>query len=371
MAEIDPDNPYAIYALEVEACDKAVRVFGGIAMDGSSTSSVGLVGAETVAVGLTPEVMKEYKLYEGHKVYFELPRGITGSTDPEKPDDYVNASVLGFTLYISNPDKDGNRYIASDMYDVVVKIDGEAFDFLDESFPDFWARRNLAMIDHTDINKFGVKFNFEDLVGDYTFELEHGEHPSPDIENYNFLTVYASINGFVKDKDAVEGVYDRTGLSRLLASAGKTRLDLAEVYNRLYLDDDLDLDKYLNVEYDTMGASNFKELLVVLYGSYYMGTVDVESDEIKALLRKDALMSISFNVDDSDAKNTYVYEFRRLDDRRIVVSFFKEERNEKGEVVARTPAVSDLYISDLNFNKIVESVLNLLNAKEVNPDIGY
>ena len=372
IAEIDPDNPYAIYALEVESCDTAVRILGGISLDGSSQNSAGLVGSETVAVGLTPEVMKDCHLYEGHTVYFELPRGI--GQDVTDEDDYTWASELGFTLYISPAQEDGTRFVASDMYDIVVKIEASSFNYLDESFPDFWARKNLAMINHTDVSGFDVKLNFEDLVGEYSFRLEYqtiyidadtGAHYLEEADGrvrYDFLTPYVSIGGFEEGKTSLPGVYDKTGLSELLVHHGKTEFSLAELYNFLYLDEY----KKLNVGHDTMGAANFKELLKVIYSSYYMGTVDVNSDEIKALLAGEALMTFAFDVQGSSAINKYVYEFRRLDDRRIVVSFFLED-----ETGARTAAVSDLYISDLNFNKFVRSVLNLLNGEDVLPDMGY
>lgn len=372
LAEIDPDNPHAIYALEVESCDWAVRLLGGISSDGASGTSSGLVGIETVAVGLTPEVMKEYGLYEGHKVYFSLPRGLSGidEEDEENPHDIVDytwASELGFTLYISNPDENGMRYIGSDMYDVVVKIDGSSFEYLDEPFADFWARRKLAMVKYTDINNLGIKFNFEDLVGEYNFELEFQKgHPYiEDLEDYNYLEVNASIKGFKKGEGAVTGVYTETGLSKLMAEKEKDEFLLSELYNHLYLGTG-EYEKLTDGGYDTLGTANFQKLLEVIYASYYMGTVDVESDEIQALLDKEALFTISFDVGASSAINKYVYEFRRLDDRRIVVSFFMEDNSG-----AKTPAVSDLYISDQNFKKIVNSVLNLLNGRTVEVESGY
>jgi len=119
------DNEYELYAINSSACEAVAKKLGGI---GETTgSSAGLVGLETVAVGITPSVKNAYGLY-AHTVYFELPRGIividSGSED--EIDDYDHYSRLGFTLYISDPVYDSElktyiRYVGSDLYDIVAK----------------------------------------------------------------------------------------------------------------------------------------------------------------------------------------------------------------------------------------------------------
>ena len=380
MGEIDPGNGRALQAIDVEACDKAVRIFGGISLDGTSQSSAGLVGAQTVAVGLTPSVMKKYNLYDGYRVYFGLPRGI--GSDPYNKVDYKWDHELGFTLYISNTDIDGYRYIASDMYDIVVKIEGSQFDFLDESFADFWARRSLVMIDHTNIDNVSVELNFPNLTGKYDFRLNHetryiynqqmydaSNRPKDEKGNalgqeYNFVTVFASIDGYEAGKSSVDGVYGETGLSKLLTALKKEELSLAELYNRLYSDDGSYYD--YRVKYDTLGTSSFKDFLSVLYATYYMGSLDSESAALKEALEGEPLMSISFGVTKSSALYSYVYDFYRLDDRRIAVSFYM--RDSAGN---REETVTELYITDLAFEKIYRNLLNLLNGDDVNPELGY
>ncbi len=371
--EIDSSNPYGLYAINAENCDKVVRLLGGINAEGSSQISEGLVGSETVAVGLTPEVMKEFGLYDGYTVYFELPRGI--SADPKNEDDYIWAGRLGFTLYISHADENGVRYIGSDMYDIVVKIDASLFDYLDYSFPEFWARRNLVMVNYSKLDKMTVKYNFPDVKGSYNFDLEHkiiyilGNQHFDQPQNgqgaeYNELTVNASVNGFVPGSSYIDGVYGETGLSKLLAAMDKQSLSLADVYN--YYAGTPGVFEYLNIGHDTMGASYFKEVLMVLYSTYYMGVLDTESAEVQAALLRESDFTISFNVGESSRLNTYVYDFRRLDDRRVMVSFYMQD----GTGV-KSQAVSDFYITDLAFDKITRNFINLLNGAVVNPDIGY
>ena len=143
------------YALDSVACQNVTFLLGGVGSGSNSQQSEGLVGRETVAVGLTTEIMDRYGLYDGYTIYFELPRGISrvgGSADDEL-DDYRYLSTLGFTLYISHEQSDGTRYVASTLYDIVVKIDGAKFDYLEKSFEEYWARRNLVMIDYKLIDK--------------------------------------------------------------------------------------------------------------------------------------------------------------------------------------------------------------------------
>ena len=373
ISEIDPDNPYGLYAINAENCDTVVRLLGGINPEGSSQISEGLVGNETVAVGLTPEVMEKYGLYDGYTVYFELPRGI--SADPNNGDDYIWAGTLGFNLYISNADENGNRYVGSDMYDIVVKIDASTFDYLDYSFPEFWARRNLAMINYTKLDKIKVNYNFPDVKGSYNFDVEHkiiyilGNQHYDQQQNgqgaeYNEINVNASIDGFVSGSASVDGVYNGTALSELLVALDKKSLSLSEVYN--WYAGTPGVYEYLSIVHDTMGSSYFKEMLMVLYSTYYMGVLDTDSDEVKAALAREADFTISFNVSSSSRLNTYVYGFRRLDDRRVMVSFYMQD-----STGATSKAVSDFYISDLAFEKITRNFANLLNGVTVNPDIGY
>ena len=393
IGNYDSSNPRKENGLNVEACDKVVKLFGGINPDGSSQQSEGLVGIETVAVGLTPEVLKRYGLYDGFRVYFELPRGITAH--PYNADDYAWGDELGFTLYISASDAEGYRYIASDMYDIVVKIEGSQLDFLDESFADFWARRNLVMVEYSDIDRISVDFNFSNLAGKYSFRCdnkikyisENGKFDSqqyqqdslgnyaldsngnkiPLYQEYKDLDVYASIEGLVPGQSSVEGVYDETGLSILLTNGttAKSELDLAVIYNKLFNEDGTE--EALSINYDTYGTYYFKEFLMVLFATYYMGSLDTESQEVIDAMEREALLSLAFYVEESDAEFEYVYDFHRVDDRRVAVNVYKREVASG----ACTEGFAELYITDFAFEKIVRSIQCLLNGDAVVPDMGY
>ena len=106
------DHKYKLYGLNAPACENVVAALGGVGASGTTTSS-GLAG-QCVAVGLTPENLDKYGLY-AHRIYFELPRGIyereTTESDGDVLAEYGWYDTLGFTLYISDEQPDGTRYI--------------------------------------------------------------------------------------------------------------------------------------------------------------------------------------------------------------------------------------------------------------------
>ena len=122
-----------------------IKLLGGVTSD--SDTSEGLIG-DTVELGLTPENKEKYNL-NAHKIYFEMPRVIFLSSDGsgnDDLDDYGWISTLGVNLYFSaeTDDEDGSkiRYVGSDLFDIVVKVPAEDFEFLNYSFIEYWAQGN-------------------------------------------------------------------------------------------------------------------------------------------------------------------------------------------------------------------------------------
>lgn len=347
---------YGSYALNSTSCENVVRILGGISNSSSSQQSEGLVGAETVAVGLTPHNMNYYGLY-ANKIHFELPRGIDTVDLGGNSDDYVYLDKLEFNLYISEVQPDGTRYIGSDMYDVIVKIDAENFIFLDLSFTEYWARRNVVLVNYSEIDRIVMDFNMTDRLGSYDFDLAH-------------KTVW--ISGNTLSTEEVEGAtpYDRvvvtaTQLSEstnisskftsLLADRGVTSLPLNVVYdNKFY-------------EQDELATSNFKDVLQLMYSTYYAGSL-TEAEQASALESAPMLMKMTLTLEGEYASRPYVYEFYRVDDRRVMVSIYNV--NLSGDEVSGT-RVSDFYISTFAFKKIARSWFTLLDGGAINVDEGY
>ena len=131
--------------LNTVSCESVLKLLGGVTSD--SDTSEGLIG-ETVELGLTPENMEKYNL-SAHKIYFEMPRGIflsSNGSGNDALDDYEWVSTLGVNLYFSaeTDDEDGSkiRYVGSDLFDIVVKVPAEDFEFLNYSFIEYWAQGN-------------------------------------------------------------------------------------------------------------------------------------------------------------------------------------------------------------------------------------
>ena len=86
----------------------------------------------------------------------------------------------------------------------------------------------------------------------------------------------------------------------------------------------------------------------------YVGLRDIDPKE-------KLLMKLSFTVKGS-AKDVYTYEFRRIDDRRVMVSLYNPGYNN---------TVSDFYITTFAFKKIVTNFDKLLNGVVIDPDSAY
>ena len=359
---------FRLYGLNSENCEHVVKILGGIGE--TSGVSEGLSGVETVAVGLTPENMEKYHLYNGkdgsqsYTVYFELPRGIivldTGAND--EIDDYTWYDTLGFTLYISEKQPDGSRYVASDMYDVIAKVENPDLDYLERTYVDFWARDNLVMTDIKNVESYKLELFTKGHTGSYLFELDtdiayllpNGQAvitPNPP-ENYYDTHDYITVN-----VTPLSGASE-SALGTYITNKGYTSVSLEELYIQVAGGGK---DNRKNV--DSEGTSNFKEMIRILYLTNHEGSVSKE-EVSEVIASAPMLMRLSFKLHDD---YTYVFEFYRISDRRVLTKIYQV--NDLGEL--KLGPVSDYYVSTFAFQKIVNANLNLLNAKEVDTEMTY
>ena len=82
---------------------------------------------------------------------------------------------------------------------------------------------------------------------------------------------------------------------------------------------------------------------------------------------ENAPMVMKFKVKLDSSSYYYTYEFYRASDRRVMVRIYQADAN---GVIKSTP-VSDFYITSFAFKKIVNAFVGILNAEEIDPDIGY
>lgn len=357
-------NENSLYALDALACQTVTFLLGGVGGSASSQLSQGLSGIETVAVGLSPQNMDKYGLYDGYTVYFELPRVIysLSSEGNNGSADFGHYYTLGGYLYISKPQSDGSRYIASELYDLVARIDGSQFDFLEKSFDEYWARKNLVMIDYKEIDKMTVDINMSDISGKYEFDLTHkltyifnnqkyDEKPEEGGTEYNSLEVTV--------KPLSQNI-SNTALKDILISEGRESLDVANIYNRV-------AGGFVSIGYDTAGAANFKKILSLMYGTNYSGVIDRdEREEIIGASTK--ILTISIKLTDLDYY--YTYEFYRISDRRVVVNIFRSD-SEGRPLDQLTDSSSGFFITNFGAKKIVNAFMSLLNGENINVDADY
>ena len=364
------ENEYRLYGLNSGTCESAVKLLGGIGTD--SNHALGLSG-ETVAIGLTLANMEKYGLY-AHKIYFEMPRNIydasegTENADNDALSDYDWLRTLGFTLYISDAvyDDDGNkvRYIGSDMYDVIAKVPAKDFDFVEYEFVEFWARKNMIMMNVEKLDQVKFEFNMQELQGEYTFDL-------------TFMTAYgAYIDGkYVISEEKIDG-YSPFDHQIVNVKASDDAFDSA-------FKDMFGADKWGNLAtlYDhTMGDGNptFYPRKEITLGAAYFNSIyeslmftayldDLTEEEQLVGKTKPKVMSMHVKVDGREY--FYTYDFYRIDDRRVMVSLYRTDA--EGNRVEQLGEVSDFYISTFAFKKIVNNYIHLLNGKEIDDNINY
>lgn len=363
-------DDYLLYGLNYNVCYHILQLLGGV---GENTStSAGLSGKEIVSVGITPEKLYELGLYK-HRLYFELPRNLVAidSGDDETLDDYTYYEKLGFTLYIGDVQDDGTRIVASDLYDVIVKIDASTFFFLDESFVDLWARRNMLMTDVEFMQEIKIDLALDDLVGSYELDIIHQLSyitPTGLQVGGNPPESYSDTFDRIKVNVTPSGECTPNMLTQLIKENNGKNCTLDFLYEQTVKDEDK-LNAYFP---DTLGTTYFKEFILSMFYVDFEDSVDkAEQDfaveECKMLMRFSIKIDTDKDGDDTD-ENYYTYEFYRTADRRVVVRLYEEDAN--GNML-QSSAVSDFYISTYGFKKIVTNFVSLMNGEEFDLESGY
>lgn len=390
------DGYKALYGLNSTSCEGVVRVLGGISKDAASGAANGLFGDEVVEIGVTPDRLLKYGLY-AYKINFVLPRGIdaydsTGgeAETSDEVSDFFSYGELEFTLYVSKPLVDGRRYVASDMYDIITIVDGDQFEFLSYDFESFWIRKNLVLTDIANVDDVEIEFFMDDLKGSYEINLIHTPTYSNGRDKYyskpteTGYSLFDEITAVVKPK----GECTPNKLTELLAAkkaAGKAEeyVTLTELYDKLYYADDVE--EYKRVFPDFIGTAYFKDAMRALYLTPYTGIVYDEEDV--SLTRDNLVMKMSIKLDSTGnipQLYRYVYEFYRVDDRRVVVKMYKVERqldektgepirDENGNYVDKVigESANKTYISTFAMKKLANCFFGVFNAEKIDLNAPY
>ena len=245
------------------------------------------------------------------------------------------------------------------MYDIVAKISGDDFGFLELGFTDFYARRSMILTSIADIDNITLEFFMDDVYGKYSNEIIHQKRYPYNGKLYTEETLPEEAKGTVMVYDwftvAVTHSGDKmmdTAFARYLAENSLAGANLWDFYG-----------KNERQGMDTLGTANFKEFAETLFYTPYSGTLTEEEQASEGVL----LMRMSVRLYEGYSSSDYVYEYYRISDGQIMVKLCLEDRS-TGE---RTEAVSDFYISTFAFKKIVNCYLGILNRQNINGDIPY
>ena len=371
---------YTIYGIDASVCESVTNLIGGTGAQSNTTSSAGYSG-QTVAVGLTPEVMAKYGLY-AYTVYFELPRGIYDPSDydpnPEQNSSdtladlstYAWYDTLGFTLYISE-EEDGYRYVGSDMYDLVAKVPAADFSFLDYDFEELWARNNFIFLDVNNIKEIEFDFSMKDYHGTYNFNVTKEKwyvgvtddgrgHASPNPFDGYATTVTRLYVNIRSSGNVMDTAYERIKNEKELDS-----LSVSAIYNELYNGGK----DYFYSGVDTHGVVNYKGIFERMYRTQYQDFI-LSEEEISGALARTRLMRIKVKVFENDwsaRAGYYVYDFYYLDGSRVMVSAFRMD--DRGN--ATSERMSSFTVSNYAFENIVLSVYGVLDGRYIDDLEGY
>ncbi len=219
-------------------------------------------GVKTVSLGITAEKIEELGL-NAHRIYYEFPTSY--KEDPAKPGDYIFEAFMRNELYISEPNEEGNYYVASLLHDLVAEVSAEKLSFLEQP-TSYWFADEMFLIKSTDVKKLVFAFSYSDYAKTFTFDL-------------------------YKKNEEGGGV----SLNKVYVTEGNGA--------RKELDPDA-----------------FLKLYATLTSSYYDGDVDKET--VDALLSADqSILSLSVTLTNG---NEYIYRFYPYTERRVLVSVGKK-----------------------------------------------
>ncbi len=344
-------HPYHLYGLDDNACQAVIRALGG--MQDDANRAAGLFGTQTVAIGLTPALLLEYGLY-ANTVYLEVPRGITTVTTGAGDTEFRWQYTLPYTIFVSDvyydPDTgEAFRYAATDLYDLVVRIDADVFSFLDKTFPEYWAREKMLIVDIADITSLRAEAFFDDLKGTYEFLVKTVALPNTDgsTTDHRFIEL---IVGEGSTNQALLAYMQENG-----KSIGET-LRLNSIYDYALGVEGAEYGK------NYAGDGYFSEWLLKLFSVEYRGTLSEE--EQAACLSAGMVYRLTLDMKDKSAE--YVFEFYRGTERQVMVRMYQSIDG----VMSGTP-VQEFYISTLGLKELVSGIEKLLAGKPIDSQLGY
>lgn len=382
LYEITGPVDRTLYTLDSDATKNALMDFAD------------LIGTETVAVGITAERIKEYGL-DAHVFYYEYPFGI--GEDPNDGNDkivtYDYKYSVPYIIYVSEKQADGSYYVASTLYDTVVKATDEQIGFVDWDFFDTWMHASIMQLSVFDIAELTFDINFSDLKEKHSFSLMTnskyyvyaGVNANGDAQWDEQQRLYVSyvegdrIEYEIKTVNEAKVVLDNRLYETLLGKDPTlyyTHAGMLVTKNGVHYDvkrvtNGKNLDQiYKDVSgvatphsYDYDGVYNMKNLLLKIFTTTYSGISSEDLDEAaKAALLADPDNRIfDIRMQMTDGRNFHL-GFYRYSDGRCLIRFSNED-----EGIVNT----ELFINALEVKGLVSAVRALANGLPVDTDAAY
>ena len=278
-----------------------------------------LSGAETVAVGITEQRLRDYGLYAYH-VSYTLPYNTQAEMGQGGAVESMSCDyAITYDLFISEKQKGGARYVASTQYDIITRVTDDTFDFVEWSFFEDIARSNLFMTNIEYIREIVLKTNYTDKKDTHSFVVSVDEAYGGNTEAHRLYVSYVSgvsqKTEEVKDKGVV-----KPSAGVVVEAIGPTLERVITVKNGTSIDTLYSAHSEKN-GYDEAGVVHFRRFASALYNTYYMGQVkaDLTEQQIQALLENDEAMLLSMAITLIDGR-VYTFRFYAYTPGRMMVS---------------------------------------------------
>ncbi len=381
----------AMYSLDPDVANEVLTLFQD------------LKGDETVAVGLDHETIDKYSLYD-YRLSYSMPFDVYSESVGDI-DYYYHKRSIGYNLYISRKMEDGSRYIGSEQYDIVVKLeDGSQFDFLDWSFYTKWMQNSLLMVSYENLRRMVFDLNFEgaegsdyntiwgfDITVDQTYPYPttyYDEETGKDEVTYEAMPrLYAALANLglhsgVKDYATLRNLMTYTiktynpkndvEFNEQSTMAGKFVQIISE--NTAYVEtlsnagwQDLDAvygNKLTSNGVDMYGSDNLRGLLLMLNTMRYWGEAadDLSEEEIASITSGDYTMRMALTLIDATDK-TYT-------EKGYVLTFYNYGMHSLVTVTdVASGERSDLfYIQSREVRRLAEAVVGLTKGEVIDHD---
>lgn len=396
--ELDRDAFYGASIYEITGpLDRTMYAIDSTASQTALKPFSDLLGSETVHVGLTPEAILEYGL-SAHVFYFEMPFGIYEDKRDGNEDvvTYAHQYSIGYYLYVSELQKDGTYYAASTQYDIVVKVDAETLGFIDWDFSERWAQRNLMQVKIADIQELSFDINFSDLKEAHSFALTtnpsyyvYGGINSAGNEEWveqNRVYVwyvrgssvpYKYTYGVTTEQVVLDNrQYGGANMHKYYIRAGRMLIKNGSTYVVRDVDASSGTSENLDERYERLngkisssgvdyeGVVNFKNLLQLIYLTYYSGSSseNLDADEIAEIVADpekrifNIRMQLTSDTAITAGGREFNISFYRYSDSRCLVRFSDEE----------TGAVStEFYLNYAEVKNLVTAVRTVVGGGTV------